>query len=112
MRTRLDLRCQIVRWVSDDFPGWVEASFTDAMGKAWIFVDKAPIFTTEPLSADSTLPRPGVIRCVVLGRRSDPSGSRVVRVRAIDDPRSDNDVAEFEVEEGQLIEPAGDIQEH
>jgi hypothetical protein len=112
MPKRLDLRCQIVRWVSDEFPGWVEASFTDATGKAWTLVDKSSIFTAEPVSADSTLPRPGVIRCVVVGKRSDSSGRRVIRVRAIDNPGNDDDVEVFDVEEAQLIEPASDIPEH
>jgi hypothetical protein len=112
MPERVDLRCQIVRWVSDDFPGWVEARFTDATGKAWTLVDKVPIFTVEPLRADSTLPRAGMIRCVLLGRRPDPSGRGLVRVRAIDHPRNDDDVEEFDVEQGQLVGPAGDIPGH
>jgi hypothetical protein len=40
---RRDLRCRAVRWVSDDFPGWVEVEFVDAFGRAHRIVDKWPI---------------------------------------------------------------------
>jgi len=109
----VDLRCQIVRWVSDEpIPGWIEARFTDATGKVWKLVDKVPIFTAEPLRAHSTYPRPGLVRCEALDRRTDPLGRAIVRVRAIDYPRNEADVEEFEVEEAQLLQPPSDIAGH
>jgi hypothetical protein len=39
------LRCEAVRWVSDDpFPGWLEVTFTDAEGHLWKVFDKPAVF--------------------------------------------------------------------
>ncbi|MFG3708476.1 hypothetical protein ACGF7U_27595 [Micromonospora sp. NPDC047670] len=36
------LRCEVVAWVSQDFPGWVRVRLVDADGRSWFFVDKVP----------------------------------------------------------------------
>jgi len=51
---------QILRFVDDAFPGWVECELTDVSGLQHVFRDKVPIFTTEVLDANSIYPRPGV----------------------------------------------------
>jgi hypothetical protein len=33
---------QIVRYVDEHFPGWVEAVLTDASGQKWSFVENGP----------------------------------------------------------------------
>jgi hypothetical protein len=59
------LGCEVVGWVSDDFPGWVRVRVTDAAGRAWDVVDKAPVFGIE-VDAGSDFPLPAVIRCTVV----------------------------------------------
>jgi len=76
---------QIVRWVDDDpQPGVVEARLRDASGREWVFIDKAPVFTAEPIDAHSRYPRPGVIACEVIRSWRDERGREV---RAIDTAR-------------------------
>lgn len=107
MGERMDLTCEIVRWVSDESqPGIVEARFTDAAGKTWVLFDKSAIFTAEAINGGSAYPRAGVVRCHVLDRRPSPSGGGIVRVRAIDSPMTEGDTEEFEVEESLLTPPA------
>jgi len=80
-----ELRCEIVRWISDDpQPGWVEARFTDARGRTWSVVDKSAIFTAEPIGAHSEYPRDGIIRCELVDRPPAWLGAGVVRVLTID----------------------------
>jgi hypothetical protein len=76
----VDLRVQIVRFVDDGFPGFVECEFTDAEGHGHRLIDKVPIFTTEPLDASSKYPRPGTIRCKPLRVWRDPSGREVLTI--------------------------------
>lgn len=64
--------CEIVRFISvEPQPGWVEAVLTDANGERWVFHDKPPIFTTEPIGPADHYPCRGEIRCSVLG---EPNG--------------------------------------
>jgi len=106
MGERLDLNCEILRWVSDEpQPGIVEARFTDAAGKSWVLFDKSAIFTAEAINGGSAYPRPGIVRCEVLNRRRSVSGREIVRVRAIDSPMTEGDIEEFEVEGGLLTSP-------
>ena len=65
------LRCEVVAWVSQDFPGWVRVRLVDADGKSWFFVDKVPVFTGGQLSADTPLPAPLHVRCGIVGRNDD-----------------------------------------
>jgi hypothetical protein len=107
MGERMDLNCEIRRWVSDEpQPGIVEAAFTDARGKSWVIFDKCAIFTAEAINRDSAYPRAGVVRCEVLGRRRGASGGSIARVRAIDNPMTEGDIEEFEVAESLLTPPA------
>jgi len=48
------VRMQAVRWVSDDFPGWVEVELIDRNGKRWTFIDKASIFDQHNVLSSST----------------------------------------------------------
>jgi hypothetical protein len=82
---------QIVRFVDDWQPGWVEARLLDASGREWVFVDKVPIFSAETLDAESDYPRPGSISCEVLASRRDGLGREVC---TIDTARPDGVEAE------------------
>ena len=64
--------CRIIRWIADEpWPGVVESELLDAADKRWSFIDKAAIFTAEPLSADSSFPTDGVIRCEIVESYGD-----------------------------------------
>ena len=70
---------EVRRYVDDAQPGWVECWLTDAEGRAWAFVEKVPVISTEPLDAHSRYPRQGVIACRVVERMADAGGrERVV----------------------------------
>lgn len=60
-----NLAVNIVRYVDDHQPGWVEVEFVDAQGQRHTFVDKVPGFTSLPLDAHSSYPQPGQVACEV-----------------------------------------------
>ncbi len=74
------LAVQIVRFVDESFPGWVECQFTDAAGRVHTLVEKYPIVTAETLDADSHYPQPGEVQCEVLNRSQDARGRKLVRI--------------------------------
>ena len=47
------VRVQVVRFVDDSFPGFVECELIDAHGRRWLFVEKGPVVTTEHLTAQT-----------------------------------------------------------
>ena len=75
-----NLALRIIRYVRDDFPGWVECEFADAQGCQHRIIDKVPMFTTEPLDSNSKYPREGQLYCEVLARWTDDNGRDLVRV--------------------------------
>ena len=79
------VRCRIVRWTDDRFPGWVEAQLTDAQGRLWTFEDKVPIFTADTVTRETRLPVDAVLRCRVVSRQRSESRDLVtVRTRDLD----------------------------
>jgi hypothetical protein len=62
------LRCEAVRWVSDDpFPGWLEVAFTDADGHLWKVFDKPPVFgSSVELKRDAPFPVAVELDCEIL----------------------------------------------
>jgi len=71
---------QIVRFVDNGFPGWVECEVIDAEGRRHTLRDKVPIFTAELLDADSKYPTMGAVPCEVLGRYQDEKGRELAHV--------------------------------
>ena len=65
------VQVEIVRYVDDSQPGWVECLMMDAAGRQWSFVEKAPVVTTGYLDANSPYPLPGVIACQVIDHKRD-----------------------------------------
>ena len=76
----LGVKVDIRRFVDDSQPGWVECVLTDAHGREWFFVEKVPVVSLELLDVNSDYPRPGVIACEVLEKRSCGNGKEVVRI--------------------------------
>jgi hypothetical protein len=67
------LRCEAVRWVSDDpIPGWLEVTFTDTDGHLWSVFDKPPIFgSSVDLDRDSPFPVAVELDCEILAVDGD-----------------------------------------
>jgi hypothetical protein len=78
-------KCELVRWVSNEpLPGWVEASLVDAHGSTWRFFDKPPIFTSEPINANTEFPVDGALRCRIVDEYVSASGRAQVEVETVD----------------------------
>ena len=100
----LSLRVQIVRFVDESNPGFVEAQFRDAEGKLHSIIDKVPLFTTAQLWSDSDYPQPGSIECRVLERIVEASGNLArIHIGAYHFETADEN-PEFVVREAELAE--------
>jgi hypothetical protein len=77
MRT---ISVQIRRYVSDDFPGWVECAMQDAAGQTHLFIEKVPVVTSENLTVESSYPQPGVVACEIEAEWKNETGHSVVRI--------------------------------
>ncbi len=80
----MELAVQIVRFVDDAQPGVVACEFVEADGRRHTFIDKVPIFSLEPLDANSQYPRLGAARCVVLKQWRDVLGRELVNISTAD----------------------------
>jgi hypothetical protein len=60
------LAVEIVRFVDEHQPGSVECKLVDVNNEVHLFMEKAPIVSTEDLWSASAYPRAGPIRCEVL----------------------------------------------
>ena len=67
------LAVDIVRFVDEHQPGFVECRLLDAQGHTHCFIEKVPVVSTENLSSSSTYPRPGTIACQIVQRSMDGS---------------------------------------
>jgi hypothetical protein len=76
----LGIEVQILRYVDDHQPGWVECSFSDASGSEHLFLEKAPVVSTADLHPGSPYPQVGIIGCTVLKRYVAEDGRQVVTV--------------------------------
>ena len=74
------LTVQIVRFVDEHFPGWVECVLVDALGEQHLFREKVPVVSTACLDATSDYPYPGGVRCLVEEGWQDDAGHSFVRV--------------------------------
>ena len=74
------LTVQILRFVDDRFPGWVECDFVDASSVRHSIIDKYPQFTAEMLDATSAYPQLGKAPCEVLERWRDSQGRELARI--------------------------------
>jgi hypothetical protein len=100
------LAVQIVRFVGDDQPGWVECEFKDAEGRRHTLIDKVPIFTGEDLPAGSSYPKPGTLPCETLAHWRDATGRELARISTANplDDKSAKGLSEFIVLSTQLTD--------
>ncbi len=102
----LALKINIEEYISDDQPGFVEASFKDAWNKKFIILDKVSIFTEENLDAKSKYPQSGVIACVKVKEFEDYTGRKVYTI-STEKPwgiETVEGICQFDVLPGQLTE--------
>ena len=71
---------EISRFVDESNPGFVECVLVDALSQSHLFVEKAPIVSTEDLSSTSAYPRRGVIACEIEEEWKNEAGQSFVRV--------------------------------
>ncbi|MFF2146409.1 hypothetical protein [Kitasatospora sp. NPDC058190] len=78
----VELSAEAVRWVDDEpFPGIVEVQFTDADGRRWSLVDKAPVFDADGvLRPDSAYPLEIGVACVITGSARRQEDDELVTV--------------------------------
>jgi len=80
---------QIIRFVDDSQPGWVECALTDAEGVSHHFLEKVPVVSTAHLDARTQYPQQGTARCVVL-HEDTTAGTATIDTNAIDGIESNN----------------------
>lgn len=71
---------KITRFVDEHQPGFVECVLVDASGKSHVFVEKAPVVSSENLWSTSSYPRWGSIACEVVADCSGQNGQALARV--------------------------------
>ena len=103
---------QIVEFLGGGQPGRVACEFVDAEGCRHRLIDKAPIFSSEPLDTHSKYPQSGFARCEIVRRWSDTCGRPLVHITTArpDDIESAEGLSEFVVLSSQLtaeFAPAG-----
>ncbi|WP_143279006.1 hypothetical protein [Bradyrhizobium sp. C9] len=76
----MHIRVQIIRWISDDFPGYAECRFADRFDREWTIIEKAPVLTVAHLAPDSEFPQPGLVACEIIARHQDDAGREIADV--------------------------------
>jgi hypothetical protein len=102
-----EIKVQIVKFISDQQPGFVECRFTDAWGKEHIVQDKVPVVTDKYLDADSEYPQDGIIACEIIKTWKDKDGRALVTVttakpRGVDTTEG---LTEFDLWDFQIAAP-------
>jgi hypothetical protein len=74
------IRAQIIRWVSDDFRGFVECRFADTLGREWSVIEKLPVVTDADLRSNSQFPQPALVACEVVAGGQDDAGRKIAEI--------------------------------
>jgi hypothetical protein len=103
MRTKLAV--EIVRFVDNHQPGWVEVQFVDIEGRRHSFIDKIPTFVSSGrLESETAYPQPGIIVCTILSTSEDQHGRAVAHITTTRPYylESTDGLSEFDVLSSQL----------
>lgn len=106
------IRAEIIGWVSDDFPGFVECRFTDRFGKVWAVVEKLPVLTDADLRSNSPFPQPALIACEVVATRRDNAGREFTDITTLTPwaVRATDGTTTFQMYTEQLqVEPSANL---
>ena len=101
-----EVSVQITGYVDDHVPGVVSCELRDAGQRKWQFVEKLPVVSRANLTARSTYPQAGEIRCRVVSRSVDEGGRAVTRIDTAspDGVESTDGNTIFEVLSEQVVE--------
>lgn len=100
------IKIKIIRFVSNDQPGFVECTFKDAWDKEFKIEEKIPVVTSGYLDEDSRYPHEGVIACEVMRTWTDETGRQLVTID-IDKPwaiETVDGLKQFDIIQKDLIE--------
>jgi hypothetical protein len=99
------IKIEILRKISDDFPGFVECRFFDASGKEHRFQEKIPV-VTETYNENGDEPQYGMITCEVNKEWKD-ANNRIVCNVSTEKPwgiETTEGLDEFDIFTDQLID--------
>jgi hypothetical protein len=71
---------KIMRITDEAFPGFVECKFSDAHGQEHTILEKAPVVSSDVISARSAFPLSGHVACEVSSERKDETGRMLLQV--------------------------------
>ena len=74
------IKVQIVKYISDHQPGFVECRFYDAMNKEHIVEEKVAVVTDKFLDANSEYPQDGIIACEIINEWKNRDGKIIITV--------------------------------
>lgn len=74
------IKVQIVKFIDDHQPGFVECRFFDAMSNEHIVEEKVPVVTSVNLNEYSLYPLGGVIACEILSTKQNQDGKLIATV--------------------------------
>lgn len=100
------IKVRIIRFISNDQPGFVECSFTDAWDKEFKIEEKVPVVSSDYLDKDSKYPQDGLIACEVIRTWKDETGRQLVTID-IDKPwaiETIDGIKQFDIVQEDLIE--------
>ena len=97
------VRAEVVRWVDQEWPGWVEVHLTESDDTVALLVDKVPVFDCgDRLVPGVELPMSVEIPCHVLDWVVDQGGVRSAFVRLHFDVEDESGRTIFHVDGGGL----------
>ena len=98
-------KIKIIRFISNDVPGFVECKFSDAWKKEHTIQEKVPVVTQNDLDEDSNYPQDGFVACELVKDWIDQAGRKIFTVTT-ERPWAIETVGgmtEFDITEDQLI---------
>lgn len=70
MERAWSLRCEAVEWIDIEWPGWVRVRLVDSDERAWLLVDKVPVFGLD-VGPEAPMPIPVGLVCEVVAEDDD-----------------------------------------
>lgn len=107
------LKIQIVRYLDNRFPGWVECEFLDAEQHRHTLVERIRVVFTQWFGPGSGYPQVGGVACEILSQWQDNGGRDLVRITT-DIPcnvESTEGVSDFVVMSSQVVSAEATIAE-
>ena len=96
---------EIMRFLKEDVPGWVECRLVDISGRVHLFHEKVPVVTAANLWSDTHYPQPGIVAAIVLKRNAQHSGQESLTVDTAEPWDIESTAGEtiFEIGSHQLV---------